>query len=252
VTTGFSNSAEARLFELAARFALSADSTTKLRLLVERLVSDPLAPTSIRDPVRVIDRHLADSLVALELEPVRHAELALDLGSGAGVPGLPLAIALPHVSFVLLESSARKCAFIERTAAACEISNVRVVAERAELYDAGRGRHDLVTARAVARLHVTAEYAAPLLRVGGTLVAWGARRSAEDEATTERAGAELGLGQLGVRPVDPFPGALSRHLYLMSKVSETPSRFPRRPGMARKRPLGTTTRAGGSSDRMRR
>jgi 16S rRNA (guanine527-N7)-methyltransferase len=252
VTGRFGKATDARLGALAGRYGLSADSVTKLWLLLERLAEDPLAPTSIRDPLKIADRHFADSLVALELEAVKDAELALDLGSGAGLPGLPLAAALPRASFVLLESSTRRCAFLERTAAACGISNVRVVHERAELYDAGRGNHDLVTARAVARLNVTAEYAAPLMRIGGTLIAWGARRSAEDEAAAELAAGQLGLGPPQVRPVEPFPGALNRHLYLMSKVSQTPPRFPRRPGMARKRPLGKIGPSDDPSDRTRR
>lgn len=252
MTSGQGTQTDSRLAALAERYRLSAEAVTKLRLLLHRLATDALAPTSIRDPLQIVGRHLADSLVALELESVRTAHLALDLGSGAGLPGLPLAAALPETSFVLLESSKRKCEFLERTAASSGISNVRVVHERAELYDAGRDSHDLVTTRAVARLYVTAEYAAPLLRIGGTVVAWGARRSADDEAAAERAAAELGLGSLEVRPVEPFPEALNRHLYLMSKVEETPPRFPRRPGMALKRPLGISAPRRGSSDRARR
>jgi 16S rRNA (guanine527-N7)-methyltransferase len=225
---------------------------SRLRLLLECLLVDPLAPTSIRRPEAIVDNHLADSLVALELEAVRQARLALDLGSGPGMPGLPLAVALPEASFVLLESSVRKCAFLERTAAACEIANVEVVHSRAESYEVGRDRHDLVTARAVARLDVTAEYAAPLLQLGGTLVAWGGRRSSDAEAAAERAANALGLAGAGVRRVEPFPRAHSRYLHLMSKVRQTPSRFPRRPGVAAKRPLGLSAAAPRSSDRVER
>ena len=107
-------------------------------------------------------------------------------------------------------------------------------------------RCDLVTARALAPLAVVAEYAAPLLAVGGALVAWRGRRDPEDEAAAARAAAELGLEPGTVTRVEPYPGALNRHLHVMRKVAPTPDRFPRRPGMARKRPLG------GASDRPRR
>lgn len=243
---------EGRVAELSARYGLTPEATAKLDLLLARLLEDPLAPTSIRRRQGILDHHLADSLVALELEEVRLARLALDLGSGPGMPGLPLAAALAETTFVLLESAARKCAFLERTAAACGIQNVEIVHRRAESYDEGRGRHDLVTARAVARLDVTAEYAAPLLRVDGKLVAWGGRRSSESEVAAEEAARQLGLAGLESVRVEPFPEAQNRYLYLMSKVRETPSRFPRRPGVALKRPLGSIATATRSSDRAHR
>jgi 16S rRNA (guanine527-N7)-methyltransferase len=85
---------------------------------------------------------------------------------------------------------------------------------------------------------VIAEYAAPLLVEGGALVAWKGRRDPAEEVAGDAAGVELGLSPAGVHEVQPFPKARHRHLHLYSKVGPTPNRFPRRPGMARKRPLG--------------
>jgi len=216
---------------LIERFGLPGDAATRLGRLHRLLVEDPLAPT-------VVDDHLADSLVALELEPVRAASALADLGSGAGVPGLPLAIALPSASVALVESAARKCAFLERAVSECGVGNARVVHARAEAWTEGLGSFDLVSARALAPLEVVLEYAAPLLKLGGTLVAWrGARDSAAEDAAARAAG-ELGLEVGEIMPVKPYPGAQNRHLHLMSKVTETPRGFPRRPGMALKRPLG--------------
>jgi 16S rRNA (guanine527-N7)-methyltransferase len=243
---------ERRLGSLADRYTLTPDAVAKLLCFLKLLVDDPLAPTAIRDPRDVIDRHLADSLVALELAPVHRARIAVDLGSGAGVPGIPLAVACPDTTWWLLESSARKYAFLKRAVSACEVANAAAVHARAELFSEGRGRHDLVTARAVAKLAVTAEYAAPLLRVGGRLVAWGGQRSRPDEAAAAQAGRELGLEGPDALRVEPFSEAEHRHLYLMSKVKETPSRFPRRPGAALKRPLGSSPTATISSDRSQR
>jgi 16S rRNA (guanine527-N7)-methyltransferase len=231
-----------RLDALASRYRLADAAVARLGVLLGLLLSDPLAPTAIRDPTKAIDDHLADSLVALELEAVRSASHAVDIGSGAGLPGLPLAIALPATRFTLLESAARKCAFLERAAAACGLSNVTVAHARAEASPDGLGRHDLVTARALGPLPVVAEYAAPLLRVGGTLVAWRGRRDAEAEAAAARAAEALGLSGPEIVPVQPYEGARHRHLYLMSKLVETPRGFPRRPGMALKRPLGLSDR----------
>lgn len=241
---------EVGIAALVERYELPPDAMGKLAVLVDRLANDPHAPTSVRDPVAILDQHLADSLVALELEAVRRTQHALDLGSGAGLPGLPLAAALPYASFVLLESTARKCAFLKRTADACEISNVQIVQDRAESYALGRDHHDLVTVRAVASLEVNLEYAAPLLKLGGTAVLWAARRAPEREAAAGRAAEELGLAPVEVRRVEPFPQARDRHLYVTSKVKETPARFPRRPGMAVKRPLRASS--GAESDRAHR
>ena len=228
----------ARMAELADRYGLASGASAQLRCLHRLLVEDPLVPTAVRDPQKVIDDHLADALVALTLDPVRAAQALVDLGSGAGVPGLPLAIALPETKVALVESAARKAAFIERAVTTCEVPNARVVNARIEAWPDGLGAFDVVTARAVGPLEVVVEYAAPLLARGGTLVVWRGRRDQEAEASGARAAAQVGLEPGEIVPVRPYPAAQNRYLHLMSKVSETPAAFPRRPGMALKRPLG--------------
>ena len=237
----------ASLSGLARRYALDAAAEAKLARLLEALTEDPLAPTGVRDPLRALEDHLADSLVALELDQARSAALIADLGAGAGVPGLPLAIALPATRVSLVESNGRKCEFIERAIEACELSNAAVVNARAEAWPDGLERFDLVTARALAPLAVVAEYAAPLLRIGGALIAWRGRRDPGDEASARLATAELGLEMPDTLRVEPYRGAANRHLQLMLKTATTPARFPRRPGIARKRPLGALS--GRPSDR---
>ena len=227
-----------RLEAVAERYGLGGAAVDRLSSLLGLLVDDPHAPTAIRDPAKVIDDHLADSLVGLELAAVRESRIAADLGAGAGLPGLALAIALPGTEFTLVESVARKFAFLERAVERCALGNVTVVHARAESWAAGLGRNDLVTARALAAPDVVAEYGAPLLRVEGALVLWRGRRDERAEAALARAAAQLGLGEPEILRVAPYPGAEHRHLYLLSKLRETPAAFPRRPGMALKRPLG--------------
>jgi 16S rRNA (guanine527-N7)-methyltransferase len=227
---------------LERRFRLPPGAGGQLRTLHEILVSDPLAPTTISDRRRVLEDHLADSLVALEFEGVRRARRLADLGSGAGLPALPLAIALPDAQVTAVESNSRKAEFIALTAGACGLANLTVAAVRAEELPRDREAFDLVTARALAALPVVAEYAAPLLRLGGTLLAWRGRRDPEDEAAAARAAPELGLEVRDPIRVTPYPGAAHRHLQPLIKIAETPIRFPRRPGMARKRPLGARSR----------
>lgn len=232
------------------RYALDSAAQANLVTLLDVLTSDPRAPTSVTDPRRALDDHLADSLVALDFDWVRRASQIADLGSGAGLPGLPLAIALPDASVSLVESNGRKCDFISTAARECRLTNVVVVNARAEAWPEGMGRFDVVTARALAPLAVVAEYAAPLLLVGGTLLAWRGRRDPDDEASARAAADELGLEMLEPRRVEPYPGAANRHLQPIVKRSATPARFPRRPGVARKRPLGATSAP--PSDRRRR
>jgi 16S rRNA (guanine527-N7)-methyltransferase len=229
---------DTELESLVDRYGLPAAAAGQLTGLLDTLAADPHAPTTVRSPQEAMEVHVADSLVALELADVRAASAIADLGAGAGFPGLPLAVALPTANVVLVESTARKCAFIQAAADAAALTNVEVVAERAESWGAGLGTRDLVTARALGPLAVLAEYAAPLLRADGVLVAWKGRRDAAEERDAAAAAGQLGLVVEEVRPVRPYPAAEHRHLHVLRKIAPTPERFPRRPGMARKRPLG--------------
>ncbi len=226
-----------RLDELASRYGFDEAATRSLASLLETVADDPAAPTTVRAPAEAVDGHVADSLVALELPAVVGAREVADLGSGAGFPGLALAAALPAARVHLVESAAPKCAFLERARARAGIANAEVVHARAEEWEDGREACDLVTARALGPLSVLAEYAAPLLRDQGVLVAWKGRRDAQEEADGAYAAEQLGLEPVEIRRVQPFPTARDRHLHVMRKVAPTPPRFPRRPGMAAKRPL---------------
>lgn len=224
----------ARLEALARRYALEAAAVDALARVLHLVERDDTAPTTVRAAERAVDVHVADSLSALELDVVRRARTIADLGAGAGFPGLALAAALPAAHVFLLESVRRKCAFMERAVEVGGLANAEVVCRRAEEWS---GSCDLVTARALAPLSVVAEYAAPLLVVGGSLVAWKGGRDEEEEADAHAAADVLGLEPGEVRRVRPFDAAEQHHLHVYSKVMETPARFPRRPGMARKRRL---------------
>ena len=208
--------------------------------MLEALAGEPDPPTSARAPERALEVHLADSLSGLEIEPLTRARHLADVGAGAGFPGLTLAVALPGASLDLIEASARKGEVIERLAHAASLGNARPVVARAEDWGAGGGAaaYGAVTARAVAPLAVLVEYAAPLLDEGGVLVAWKGARDAGEEERGATAATQVGLQPDEVRRVVPFEGARDRHLHVYRKVRPTPPRFPRRAGMARKRPLG--------------
>jgi 16S rRNA (guanine527-N7)-methyltransferase len=227
-----------RVVELAQQYGLDERARDQLTALLAVIAQDERAPTTVRDPDLGVDLHLADSLVALDLPPVRAAKSIADIGSGAGFPGLVLAAALAGCDVRLVESQGRKCAFLQELVAQVEIPNARVICARAEDWSGGIRAHDVVVARALGPQPVVLEYAAPLLTLGGTLVDWRARRVPAEEQRAAQAADGLGLALLSVERVKPFEAARDRHLHLYTKVRETPSRFPRRAGMARKRPLG--------------
>ena len=226
------------LASLAERYGLDDVAVRRLRRFGSLLVHDELAPTTVRAPARVRDDHLADALVALELPQVLAARTLADLGAGAGVPGIPLAITLPDTHVTLIEANNRKCEFIAGAIELLRLGNADVVHGRAETWEPGIGHCDVVTARALGPLDVLAEYAAPLLVMGGALVAWRGRREPEAEEDGARAAEILGLQVKPPLRVTPYRGAEHRYLHVFLKRAETPARFPRRDGVARKRPLG--------------
>jgi 16S rRNA (guanine527-N7)-methyltransferase len=236
-----SRAVQSRLVELGERAGLPPDAPRQLETLLDIVATEPAAITTVRDPAEGVDVHVADSLVALDLAAVRTASRVVDIGSGGGFPGLVLAAALPRARFSLVESVGRKCSFLERAVAAMGLRNASVVNARAEAWTAGACANDLVTVRAVAALPVLVEYAAPLLAVGGALVAWKGARDEAEERDGEAAAAVLAMDGPRAHPVRPYPAAEHRRLYLSLKVGPTPNGYPRRAGMARKRPLAAST-----------
>jgi len=208
--------------------------------LLAVLAADPEAPSSVTDIARARDVHIADSLSGLAVAELAAARRIADIGSGAGFPGLPLAIALANAQVDLIEATGRKCAFMDRAIAAAGIANARTLAHRSEEVAAGEGResYDIVTVRAVGRLSTLAELASPLLREGGVLIAWKGKRDPGEEAEFARAADALAMESLEVLAVGPYAGSRNRHLHTIRKSGPTPANLPRRPGIAKKRPLG--------------
>lgn len=212
--------------------------------LLEALAAEPDPHTTVSEPEAALEVHVADSLSGLEVSGLSAARRIADIGAGAGFPGLVLAMALPRAQVDLVESAGRKTALMGRLIQAVGLSNARSVTARVEDFaripaslGGGAGAYDAVTARAVGPLAVLVEYAAPLLLDGGVLVAWKGARDADEEAAGAAAAREVGMAVEEVLPVKPYPRSENRHLHVFRKVAPTPDRFPRRAGMARKRPL---------------
>jgi 16S rRNA (guanine527-N7)-methyltransferase len=223
---------------LCKRYGLEEEQCRQLAGLLAHVAREERAPTTVREPADAVRVHLADSLVALELDLVRRARTIVDMGAGAGFPGLPLAVALPDAEMSLVESRRGKCIFIEGACHVAQVRNAAVVCTRVEEWRGGVDGHELVLARALAPQSVVLEYAAPLLRRDGALVDWRGRRDSAAETAAAHAAEELGLRLREIRRVIPYQGAREHHLHIWTKTGPTPARFPRRAGVARKRPLG--------------
>lgn len=195
----------------------------------------------MRDPAEAWRAHVADSLTGLGVAALREAREIADLGAGAGFPGVVLAVALPQAQVSLIESVERKCTFMREALERAGITNARVVNARSEEHGArdapGHEAYDVVTARAVARLATLAELASPLLRQGGSLVAWKGKRDPDEETELDRALARTTMELIEVTEVGESAGYANRHLYTLRKTAPTPPNLPRRPGLAKKRPL---------------
>lgn len=185
------------------------------------------------------ERHIEDALLGTPILRSVEAQHIVDVGSGGGFPGLPLALAMPEAKFELVESQHWKAAFLRDCTSRLSLeSRVRVWPERAESAVAAIGREiaDAAVARAVAPPAICAEYLSPFVRVGGFLLLWTTTRLADEAVARSGAVASLGLGDPEV-----FDGACTLRtdgvLLLWPKVGPSSARFPRRPGMATKRPM---------------
>ena len=191
----------------------------------------------------VILDHVLDSLSCFLFEPLGAARSLVDVGTGGGLPGVPIKIVAPEIRTTLVEATAKKARFLRRVVERLSLEDVKVENARVEEIarsDAHRGLYDVATARAVARLSVVAEYCVPLLRVGGHVISMKGRLEDEEIAEGERAARKLGarFSQLIRVPRLPELEKKERCLVILEKVEETPREYPRNVGVPAKRPLG--------------
>jgi 16S rRNA (guanine527-N7)-methyltransferase len=197
--------------------------------------------TSITAPEQIRSKHLLDSLSCwLALRQAPHGRV-IDVGAGAGFPGLPLKILKPEMQLTLVEATVKKAGFLEHMVQVLGLRDVGVVARRAE--EVGQmGEHreayDWAVARAVAPLAVLAEYLLPLAKVGGRMLAQKGRGAKEEIEAAKNAIEKLGGEKIDLMPVT-IPGLHEeRWLVVIEKIAPTPTIYPRRAGMPAKRPLG--------------
>jgi 16S rRNA (guanine527-N7)-methyltransferase len=196
--------------------------------------------TAVRDSNGVQVKHFLDSLTCLLALRDSSVNRVIDVGTGAGFPGLPLKIACPAMQLTLVESVGKKADFCRHVTKTLALDGVDVVQERVEVLGqqpAHREQYDWALARAVAAMPVLAEFLLPLVRVGGRALAMKGESGPAETQTAERAMHMLGGHLRQLMPVH-LPGvAEERYLVVVDKVAATPANYPRRVGVPAKRPL---------------
>ena len=196
--------------------------------------------TALTAPEDVAVKHIIDSLTAYDAALFDGARTLIDVGTGAGLPGIPLAVYVPHLTVTLLDALNKRVRFLTEVTAAMGLQNVRCIharAEEAARTAEHRAAYDIAVSRAVARLPVLLEYTLPFVRVGGTLLALKGRAYAEEQKEARRAAEVLGGGRITARPVH-LPGLDDvRAILMVTKERQTPAAYPRGGGAPTRRPL---------------
>ena len=222
---------------LAAGIELEPGDPDRLRRYLQSLLdaNERFNLTAITDPAEAWVRHVQDSLTLVPFLASAEAKTVIDVGSGGGLPGLPLAIAMPDVQFTLLEATGKKSSFIFGVAEELGLANVRVLNERAEVagqdHHAHRGMYDAVTSRAVGRLQVLAELTVPFAKEGGTVLCIKGDKAAEEVAEAKQA-----LYKLHAQVVDLHKTPTGT-VVVIEKTRPTPRMYPRQPGEPKRKPL---------------
>lgn len=197
--------------------------------------------TAVRDRDEALQKHIADSLSCDFMEEYEAAENVIDIGTGAGFPGVPLAIVSPDKKFTLVDSLNKRLRIIDELTGELGIKNVTTVHGRAE--DVGKSKehreqYDICVSRAVASLDVLCEWCLPLVKKGGYFVAYKGENVSRETEDAANAIKLLGGKIVEIRKVQTEEESISGHVLVMiKKVKNTPSKYPRQAGQARKNPL---------------
>lgn len=229
-------------FEALVGMTLNSTQIDALEVYAQELVewNKSYSLTAINEPEKVRVKHFLDSLSAFLAMRNTSVKRVIDVGTGAGFPGLPLKILFPRIKLTLVESVTKKAEFCQHLVKELALEDVEIICERAEVVgsdDTFRERYDWALARAVALMPILMEYLLPLVRVGGRVLAMKGESAPAEAHSAEAAMSILGGHLQRLIPVT-LPGvADQRYLVVVDKIAATPEKYPRRVGVPTKRPL---------------
>lgn len=230
-----------RLMENGIPF--TPDLPEKLRVYMELLTewNAKMDLTAVLEENETLDKHFIDSLMILKTELTQNVKTMIDVGTGAGFPGLVIALACPEIKVTLLDAQMKRLKFLEAVVEQLHVTNVRIAHDRAE--DGARKpelreQFDLAVARAVAPLNVLCEYLLPYVKVGGKAVCWKGPALTDEMEQGSKAAVILG-GKVGEKISCLIPGRDWEHnLLTVHKVATTSGKYPRKAGTPKNSPLG--------------
>ena len=220
---------------------MNPETETQLRALIDEVlrVNQQLNLTAIRDVDEAWIKHIIDSLQGLDTGLFEGVKSVIDVGSGAGFPGLALAMARPDLKMTLLESTRKKCDFLRDAIKLFDLKT-KVLNERAEVAAQNkvwRERYAVATARAVGSISEVCELALPLVKVGGHAVLWRGQWAKEETGAARGVLKSLGGRLQSVTPYKLSGHPLMFHIVVIEKIASTPAKFPRREGLPKHQPL---------------
>lgn len=220
----------------------SSEMLEQFKIYMEGVLewNEKLNLTAITDRDEFIEKHFIDSLMAVDSKEVREATSVIDVGTGAGFPGIPLAIVFPEKRFVLMDSLNKRLKVIDDLCERAGIKNVTTVHGRAEdvaRNKAHREKYDLCIARAVANMQTLSEYCLPFIALGGYFLAYKGPDCDEELKAAKNAVKILGGSVEDVREAEISDFGLSHKIVYVKKIKETPAKYPRKAGTPSKEPL---------------
>ena len=227
--------------ELNSRYG--SDNTDKLVRYMQRIleINENINLTAVREEDEFLEKHIVDSLACNDYEEFQRAKLVVDMGTGGGFPGIPLAVTNPDKKFILVDSLNKRLKVIGQVAEEIGINNIELVHMRAE--DMGhnikyREKVDVCVSRAVASLDILSEWCLPLVKKGGYFIPYNGERAEDEIASADAAIKVLGGNVEKIENPSEDKNAISGHrLIFIRKYNSTPKRFPRKPGIAKKSPI---------------
>ena len=239
---------EQRFFDLG--ITLTKEQEIRFLQYYEYLVekNQVMNLTAITEYEAVVEKHFADSLAAAAVYDIGKAKSVIDVGTGAGFPGIPLKIVYPHLKIVLLDSLNKRVQFLNELISLLHLKDAQAVHGRAEDYakkEEYRGQFDLCVSRAVANLSTLSEYCIPFIKIDGLFISY---KSTKIDKEVKEAGTAVSLlgGRIEEKKELILPGSdIPRSFILIRKQRPTPAKFPRKAGLPSKEPLSEKTKPGG-------